>query len=917
MKQKLSLIIVLFVVLLINSPSKASVAKMSSGQNQKPFPNGVLRTLHDSDTTLDNPIAIALGHYHTCTLLASGDIKCWGGNNWGQLGNGTGISYYTPVNVSGLSPGVSAIASGYYHNCAILPGGELKCWGWNLEGQLGDGTTEDRNLPVNVSDLSSGVSNISGGGYHTCAITSSGEVKCWGRNSEGQLGDGTTLPSISPVDVAVDSITMTEISLGNSHSCSLTSGGGVMCWGYNNTGALGDDSTTNRLTPVNVTSLSSGVKDVVAGGFHTCSLKSGGIKCWGWNLYGQLGDNSNSDRHTPVDVFGLSSGVKTIGAGRRHTCVITTGGGVKCWGENSHGQLGDRTTTNRSKPVDVEGLSSGVVAISLGVYHTCAITETSHIKCWGANNHGQQGDGTKIDRLTPVDVVGFGKLMPSPFLDLPVNYSIPNVPESMAFVIAATGSNGGTGPGRVNSWFDHELPLWDQPNEIITRWDGYDFYTQDNISVSNCDKGKTCYDYHNGTDFRHITQNEETVYSAAPGKVIVPTVWGYGREIMIDHHNGYATLYGHLVENDNKVFVEIGDELTQSHQPLGIMGDSGISWGIHLHFGLYYDKNNNGLWTEDEVVDPYGWQPLKYRASPFDPWLIDGGMPSIYIWKYPLNGGAELTPEGGVLSSASGLINIVVPQNSVSTNVTLEIWDLPSVSKLGSQLRSLGQPFLLRVLEWITEYSPSSKLSSPQMTFLELITITHDYSRGGLDHLNEDLLQIFRWEEGSETWIGLPSSVDKNEKLITAHTTDVGEFDVQAPLICPSDLREPDDNYDAANAIPSDGTLFTSLFDISGDNDWFSFKGIASADYTFQTDNLADGVDTIIEIFDIDGLSQLSSDDNSGEGLASKLSWTAPATGIYYLRVSQNSGSSYGCDASYQVSLEGESLVFLPISIRK
>jgi len=375
-------------------------------------------------------VAIAGDGYHTCALTTGSGVKCWGRNSYGQLGDGTTTDRNTPMDVSGLTSGVTAIASGGYHTCAVTTGGGVKCWGYNGYGQLGDGTWAQRTTPVDVSGLTSGVAAIAGGGYHTCALTTGGGVKCWGDNGYGQLGDGTTTMHNTPVDVSgltsgaaviagseyhtVMTFTrdlllsgVAAIAGGGQHTCALTMGGGVKCWGSNEHGQLGNGQFGYRIIPGDVSGLTSGVAAIAGGFYHTCALTTGGgVKCWGDNFYGQLGDGTTTGRTTPVDVSGLTSGVAAIAGGYYHTCALTTGGGVKCWGRNSYSQLGDGTTTNRTTPVDVSGLTSGVVAIAGGGYHTCALTTGGGVKCWGRNSYGQLGDGTTTDRNTPVDVSG-------------------------------------------------------------------------------------------------------------------------------------------------------------------------------------------------------------------------------------------------------------------------------------------------------------------------------------------------------------------------------------------------------------------------------------------------------------------------------------------------------------------------------
>jgi alpha-tubulin suppressor-like RCC1 family protein len=300
--------------------------------------------------------AIAAGEALTCALTKVGGVMCWGENDFGELGDGTTTRRLTPVAVSGLVGGVRAIAAGEALGCALTSAGGVECWGHNRYGELGDGTTTDHHAPVDVSGLTSDVTAIAVGYLHGCALTREGAVKCWGYNRYGQLGDGTRINRRTPVDVSGLSSDVTAITAGGGHSCALTNVGGVKCWGSNFFGELGDGTTTRRPMPVDVSGLSSGVTAIAAGGeAHGCALTSaGGAKCWGYNGYGQLGDLTTTDRDTPVDVSGLAAGVETITTGGYgHACALTSAGEVKCWGRNSSGQLGDGTTTERHMPVGV------------------------------------------------------------------------------------------------------------------------------------------------------------------------------------------------------------------------------------------------------------------------------------------------------------------------------------------------------------------------------------------------------------------------------------------------------------------------------------------------------------------------------------------------------------------------------------
>jgi alpha-tubulin suppressor-like RCC1 family protein len=341
--------------------------------------------------------------------MVDGGIKCWGSNSYNQLGIPNTITTvrFFPVDMSGLT-GVVALSAGAAHTCALMSTGGVKCWGYNGSGQLGDGTTTTRFTPMDVSGLDSGVAAISAGELHTCALLVSGGIKCWGDNSDGQLGDGTTTNRLTPVDVSGLVRGVLTIAAGAIHTCVVMSTGGVKCWGSNSYGQLGDGTATNQLTPVDVSGLTSGVAAIAVRYSHSCALMvGGGVKCWGSNNYGQLGDGSTIGRSTPVDVSGLSSGVMAIATGEAHTCALMSVGSVKCWGDNMYGQVNvDDSNMILGTPQSVSGVT-GIVTLSAGYDHTCALTVSGSVKCWGYNHVGQLGLGDgPIPWRRPGDVNG-------------------------------------------------------------------------------------------------------------------------------------------------------------------------------------------------------------------------------------------------------------------------------------------------------------------------------------------------------------------------------------------------------------------------------------------------------------------------------------------------------------------------------
>jgi alpha-tubulin suppressor-like RCC1 family protein len=348
-------------------------------------------------------IAVAAGDDHTCALTTVGGVKCWGWNASNELGDGTDAYLRsTPVDVVGLERGVRTIAAGGIDSCAATTAGAVKCWGANYNGVLGNGTRDPSSTPVDVVGLSSGVRSIAVGTTHACAITSRRGLVCWGSNSAGQLGDGSESDRLTPVPVRGLASGVRAVSAGFEYTCALTASGGVKCWGGNVAGQLGTGSLFESTTPVWVAGLRSGVRAIAAGSFSACALTSrGAVKCWG-------GDRSV----TPIPVAGLSRGVTAIGAGQFHTCAVVARR-ARCWGSNDYGQVGDGSSVVRTRPVSVNGLVGRVRAVTAGDDHTCALTTTGRVECWGRNDFGQLGEGTTYrSSRTPMGVVGFGSRLP-------------------------------------------------------------------------------------------------------------------------------------------------------------------------------------------------------------------------------------------------------------------------------------------------------------------------------------------------------------------------------------------------------------------------------------------------------------------------------------------------------------------------
>lgn len=367
-------------------------------------------------------LVMASGTSHSCALGSNGTVKCWGSNSYGQLGNGARVDAQTPTLVPNLTH-VIGLAAGDSHTCALIADGTIKCWGDNSQGQLGRGTFQPSALPVLVSTIGNGTAmpaiTIAAGAMHTCAVLANGAVTCWGDNDQFQLGDGAAVdqnaPPASPISGISDAVAVTA---GADHSCVLRNNGQVMCWGRNTNGQVGDGTTTLRSTPTLVSGLSVDDDEVAvqisAGRLHTCAatvgFNAGGhriarVKCWGFNGSGQLGDGSTDDGPTAVvaKAGDQTDDVRSVAANGDHSCVVMGDGSLECWGENADGQTGDGTVGAIVGGVYQQGIKvvptlvgdpKSVHAISLGYAHTCRLVGDGTVECWGSNLRSQMATGT-------------------------------------------------------------------------------------------------------------------------------------------------------------------------------------------------------------------------------------------------------------------------------------------------------------------------------------------------------------------------------------------------------------------------------------------------------------------------------------------------------------------------------------------
>ncbi|MDP3274304.1 MAG: hypothetical protein Q8Q09_03860 [Deltaproteobacteria bacterium] len=355
---------------------------------------------------------LALSQGSTCALTVPGEMRCWGRNGSGQLGDGTMMDHLRPVVVRLAD--ATQVSLGYEHGCARKSDGTVWCWGANNNGQLGNGTMNSSLSPVQVMGITT-ATKVAAGQYASCAILQDRSVRCWGRGTD--LGAGGVGNSMVPVMV-MNLSDATDLSMGYSATrgsnsqtaCALRATGGVRCWGYGNDGQIGNGMRSSARIATDVMGVTS-AREVHVGGSHVCVvLMDQTVQCWGDGISGQLGDGTEEIRTSPVTVLGVR-GVRTLALGDRFSCAISMAGTAQCWGEGGRGQLGRGVVppVGMSRSVmaaPVVGLT-GIVAMGAGVDHGCAFTMDGLTRCWGDNATGQLGDGnaTSLERFpTPQPV---------------------------------------------------------------------------------------------------------------------------------------------------------------------------------------------------------------------------------------------------------------------------------------------------------------------------------------------------------------------------------------------------------------------------------------------------------------------------------------------------------------------------------
>jgi alpha-tubulin suppressor-like RCC1 family protein len=329
----------------------------------------------------------------------------WGSNAYGRLGDNTNVSKSSPVLVAGGFTDWCQVDAGSYHNLAVRTNGTLWAWGYNFSGTLGDNTTVSKSSPVSVVGGFTDWCQVSAGSFHSLAVRTNGTLWAWGFNTYGRLGDNTVVSKSSPVSVVGGFTDWCQASAGSSFSLAIRTNGTLWAWGSG--GEIGDDTNVSKSSPVSVVGGFTDWCQASAGIGHSLAVRTNGtLWSWGSNANGRLGDNTVTNRSSPVSVVGGFTDWCQASAGNAHSLGVRRDGTLWSWGSNANGRLGDNTTVSKSSPVSVVGGFTDWCQASAGNGHSLAVRTNGTLWAWGSNANGRLGDNTVVSKSSPVSVVG-------------------------------------------------------------------------------------------------------------------------------------------------------------------------------------------------------------------------------------------------------------------------------------------------------------------------------------------------------------------------------------------------------------------------------------------------------------------------------------------------------------------------------
>jgi alpha-tubulin suppressor-like RCC1 family protein len=338
--------------------------------------------------------------------IKTAGLWTWGFNNNGQLGDNTITSKSSPVQTVTGGTNWKQVASGAIYTAAIKTDGTLWNWGSGVNGRLGDNTTASKSSPVQTVAGGTNWRQVSGGSSHTAAIKTDGTLWLWGWDSNGELGDNTTTNKSSPVQTVTGGTNWRQVACGANHTAAVKTDGTLWLWGVNPYGGLGDNTSASKSSPVQTVAAGTNWRQVACGTYHTAAIKTDGtLWAWGYNSTGQLCDNTSVNKSSPVQTIAGGTNWRQVACGTYHTAAIKTDGTLWTWGYNNNGQLGDNTLINKSSPVQTVAAGTTWRQVSCGDNHTAAIKTDGTLWNWGYNGGGQLGDNTLINKSSPVQTI--------------------------------------------------------------------------------------------------------------------------------------------------------------------------------------------------------------------------------------------------------------------------------------------------------------------------------------------------------------------------------------------------------------------------------------------------------------------------------------------------------------------------------